>query len=83
MQRWSGIAASLYNTHRYYSQFAGLMQKAISDGLADLEKQLEVRTHLPLVLTCYHHNNSTCAFKQRLLLLTWNTSRPPCFDPYP
>ena len=41
-QRWTAIAAILYNTHRYYKQFLGLMQKAITDGLAELEKQLEV-----------------------------------------
>ncbi len=43
-QRWTAIAAALYNTHRYYKQFLALMQKAIADGLAELEKQLEVRT---------------------------------------
>jgi len=43
-QRWTAIAAALYNTHRYYKQFLTLMQKAIADGLAELEKQLEVRT---------------------------------------
>jgi len=42
-QRWTAIAAALYNTHRYYKQFLTLMQKAIADGLAELEKQLEVR----------------------------------------
>lgn len=41
-QQWTAIAAILYNTHRYYKQFLGLMQKAITDGLAELEKQLEV-----------------------------------------
>ena len=40
--RWSGFAAALYNTYRYYSQFLELMQKAISDSLAELEKQLQV-----------------------------------------
>ncbi|KAL0049173.1 hypothetical protein WJX82_008148 [Trebouxia sp. C0006] len=40
-QRWTAIAAALYNTHRYYKQFLALMQKAIADGLAELEKQLE------------------------------------------
>ena len=41
-QQWTVISASLYNTYRYYSQFVGLMHKAISAGLAELEKQLEV-----------------------------------------
>ncbi|KAL0028971.1 hypothetical protein WJX77_009058 [Trebouxia sp. C0004] len=40
-QRWTAIAAALYNTYRYYKQFLALMQKAIADGLAELEKQLE------------------------------------------
>ena len=39
--RWPLVAAALYNTHRYYSQFQGTVQKAISDSLAELEKQLE------------------------------------------
>jgi len=43
-QRWTAIAAALYNSHRYYKQFLALMQKAIANGLAELEKQLEVRT---------------------------------------
>ena len=38
--RWSMIAATLYNTHRYYSQFQNTVQKAINDSLAELEKQL-------------------------------------------
>lgn len=48
-QQWSAISATLYNTYRYYSQFLGLMRKAISEGLAELEKQLEV-THLAAML---------------------------------
>lgn len=48
-QQWTAISATLYNTYRYYSQFVGLMQKAISGGLAELEKQLEV-TDLPVML---------------------------------
>ena len=36
------IAATLYNTHRYYGQFQPTVQKAITDSLAELEKQLEV-----------------------------------------
>ena len=42
-ERWTPIAAALYNTHRYYKQFLTLVQKAIADGLAELEKQLEVK----------------------------------------
>ena len=41
-QHWRVVAATLHNTHAYYSQFSGLMQSALTDGLSELEKQLEV-----------------------------------------
>ena len=41
----------MYNTYRYYSQFVGLMQKAISEGLAELEKQLQVTDLLYMLWT--------------------------------
>ena len=49
VEHWTAIAAALYNTYRYYNQFLALIQKAISDGLAELEKQLEVSFFFLLV----------------------------------
>lgn len=63
--RWPLVAAALYNTHRYYSQFQGTVQKAISDSLAELEKQLEASVQL---LCC---KSATPLGNKHLATSTW------------
>lgn len=46
--RWRQLGALLFNVRRYYSQFAHAVAQAISTGMAEQEKHLQVRVFATL-----------------------------------